>query len=202
MTKGDDTRQAILREAFELATVEGLEGVTIGALAQRTEMSKSGLFAHFGSKESLQVDTLRMAADRFAERVVVPAIRESAGIPRVRALFDRWLAWGAQLHGGCIFVSSAAEYDDREGAARDFLVEKQREWIGTIVRVARRAVEVGDFRPDLDPEQFAHELYSIYLGYHFSLRLMRDPAARTRARRAFEALILHSSSEDSDVPTA
>jgi AcrR family transcriptional regulator len=190
MGKGAQTHEAILSEAVELASVAGLEGVTIGTLAAHIGLSKSGLFAHFGSKENLQVETLRAATERFVTCVVSPALKRPAGTRRVRALFDNWLKWsGSQGCGGCLFVASAVELDDQEGPARDFLVEKQREWFEVIARTAERAVEVGDFRADLDTEQFAHDLYSHFLGYHHARRLMRDPNAESRTRTAFEQLL-------------
>jgi AcrR family transcriptional regulator len=190
MGKGAETHETILQEAVALASVAGLEGVTIGTLATHTGLSKSGLFAHFGSKENLQVETLRAATERFVASVVSPALRKPAGIRRVRALFDNWVKWsGSQGRGGCLFVASAVELDDQEGPARDFLVEKQREWFDVIARTAQRAVDAGDFRPDLDCEQFAHDLYSHFLGYHHARRLMRDPKAEPRARAAFEQLL-------------
>ena len=130
MGKGAQTRETILNEAVDLASVAGLDGVTIGTLATHTGLSKSGLFAHFGSKENLQVETLRAAAERFTDLVVSPALQEPAGTPRVRALFNKWLEWSGShhgQHGGCLFVASAVEIDDQEGPARDFLVEKQRQ---------------------------------------------------------------------------
>ncbi len=195
MGKGAQTRETILNEAVDLASVAGLDGVTIGTLAAHTGLSKSGLFAHFGSKENLQVETLRAAAERFTELVVSPALQEPAGTPRVRALFDKWLEWSGSRHGqrgGCLFVASAVELDDQEGPARDFLVEKQRQWLDVISRSARRAIEIGDFREDVDTEQLAHDLYSIFLGYHHARRLLRDPNAEARTRRAFEQLIANA----------
>ena len=191
MGKGSRTRGAILAQAVDLASVAGLDGVTIGALATQTGLSKSGLFAHFGSKENLEVETLRAAADRFVALVVTPALKQPAGIPRVRALFDNWVKWSVThcARGGCLFVAAAVELDDREGPARDYLVEKQRQWLDTIARTTQRAVEVGDFRDDTDTEQFAYDLYSVFLGYHHARRLLRDPHAETRARNAFETLI-------------
>jgi AcrR family transcriptional regulator len=189
--KGEKTRGAILDEAVRVASEVGLEGLTIGQLAERLELSKSGLFAHFASKEGLQVQTLERAAERFAEVVVRPALAAPAGEPRVQALFDRWLEWPRRVRqpGGCIFVAAAAELDDRPGPARDRLVELQREWLATISRAARRAQEVGHFRRDLDPDQFAFELLGAMLTYHEHARLLRDPRALDRVRAAFERLL-------------
>src|SRR5690349_10613587 len=139
--KGERTRDAILDGALRLASELGLEGLSIGRLAEELDLSKSGLFAHFGSKEDLQIRTLERAAARFGEVVVRPALEAPAGEPRVRALFERWLEWPRRVRqpGGCIFVAAAAELDDRPGPARDRLVALQREWLGTLAGAARRA---------------------------------------------------------------
>lgn len=191
MTKGEDTRQAILAQALSLASEVGLAGVSIGMLAERVKMSKSGLFAHFSSKDNLEVAILDEAARRFVDLVVVPALREKRGEPRVRALFDRWLLWDDQdfMPGGCIFVAAAVELDDRPGPARDRLVATQKDWLGTLAGAARIAVEEGHFRADLDPVQFAFEVYSIAYGAHTLRRLLRDSASERRARAAFDRLV-------------
>jgi AcrR family transcriptional regulator len=191
MSKGEQTRQAILERAAGLASQIGLEGLTIGRLADELDLSKSGLFAHFRSKEALQVDTLRFAADLFVNRVIRPALKAPRGEARVRALFERWLGWAkaSPLPGGCLFVASASELDDREGPARDEVVRQQRDWLELIANLARTAVREGDFRPDTDVEQLAHDLNGVMLAYHHAARLLRDPAAEARAGRAFEALL-------------
>src|SRR5512140_581658 len=141
MPKGAQTREAILDHGLRLASELGLEGLTIGRLAEALELSKSGLFAHFGSKEALQVAVLDRAGERFAEVVVRPALAAPRGEARLRALFERWLAWPREvaLPGGCIFVQAASELDDRPGAARDRLAALEREWLETIARVVRGA---------------------------------------------------------------
>ena len=194
VSKGETTRAAILDDALSLASRIGLEGLSIGELAKRTEMSKSGLFAHFSSKENLQVEVLRVAAQRFAEMVVAPAIRKPRGAPRVRALFENWLRWSKAdfSPGGCIFIAASTELDDRPGPTRDFLVGAQRDFMATMAKSAQIAVEEGHFRSDLDTEQFAYEMYSIYLSYHHFARLLRSPHAERRARRAFAALLQRS----------
>jgi len=191
MRKGERTRGAILDGAWRLASELGLEGLTLGRLADELDLSKSGLFAHFSSKENLQVQTLDRAAERFSEFVVRPAIAEQGGEKRLRALFERWLEWPRRVRqpGGCIFVAAAAELDDRPGPARDRLVALQREWRATIARVVKRAQELGEFRRDLDAEQLAFELHGVGLACHESVRLLRDPRALERARTAFERLV-------------
>jgi AcrR family transcriptional regulator len=188
--KGELTRQTVLERATALASQVGLEGLTIGTLAAALDLSKSGLFAHFGSKEALQVQVIEFAGERFVEQVVRPALGARRGLPRVRALFERWLEWDrSSMPGGCIFMAASTELDDRPGPARDALVRSQRDWFEIIATCVRGAVSEGDFRADADAEQFAQDLYGVMLGAHLTSRLLGDPAAETRARRAFEALL-------------
>jgi AcrR family transcriptional regulator len=192
MGRGEDTRQVILGRAAQVASLVGLEGLTIGGLAEDLELSKSGLFAHFRSKEALQVETLRFAAQLFTDSVIRPALKSPRGAPRVRALFARWLEWAKAdtLEGGCLFVAASTELDDREGPARQELVRQQKEWLEFVSTVAGGAVTEGHFRAKLDTQQFAIEVYGVMLACHHSRRLLRDPHAEERARRAFDALIL------------
>lgn len=191
MRKGEATRERILESALELASTEGLSGLSIGRLADRNGMSKSGLFAHFGSKEGLQLDVLELATAKFRDSVFTPALRADRGEPRLRALFTHWLDWAdhQSLPGGCLFTAAAAELDDQPGPARDALVDAQRQWTDTLARAARIAIEERHFRSDVDPRLFAFQLHSVLLGYHHARRLLRDPEAGRRAHDAFEALI-------------
>ena len=190
MPKGDETREAILDRAVRVASEVGLSGLSIGKLASELAMSKSGLFAHFQSKETLQLQVLGRASHLFVAGVVRPALAAARGLPRLTALFDRWLAWTktSALPGGCLFVAAAAELDDRPGPVRDRLVSLQRDWLDLMTNVARTAVTEGHFSRDVDTEQFAHDLYSVMLGYHHAARLMRDPRAEERARSGFRLL--------------
>ena len=192
MSKGTETREAILDTALALASTGGLEGLSIGSLAREVGLSKSGLFAHFGSKEELQVAVLRTAVERFVAEVVAPALRQPRGEPRVRALFDRWLAWAAFLPGGCPFLAVSGELDDRPGPVRDFLVQTQRDWLDAIATAVRIAVSERHFAASLDCDQFAYELYALALGYHQCQRLLGDPRAEERCRQAFEGLVARS----------
>ena len=194
MSKGEQTRAAIVTRSLDLASVVGLNGLSIGALADHTGMSKSGLFAHFGSKEALQLAVLEAAEARFVDMVVKPASQAPRGIARIREMFERGFAWERTWagKGGCVFNASAPEFDDQPGPVRDRLVRAQRDWRETLVRVARGAVQTGEFRADLDCEQFAYEMKAINLGYIHSSRLMRDPKAEEHARAAFERLIQDS----------
>jgi AcrR family transcriptional regulator len=190
VTKGQLTRTAVLDQAARTASEVGLRGVTIGTLAELTHMSKSGLFAHFGSKESLQLATLRYARERFVDIVIRPALAAPRGEPRVRALFERWLDWDtSELPGGCVFVAAASEFDDEPGAVHDELARGQRDLADTVARVFRSGIDEGHFRADVDPEQFAFALQGILLGYHQFSRLLADPLAAQRARRALDALL-------------
>jgi AcrR family transcriptional regulator len=191
MSKGQLTRQAILEHAVGVATVVGLEGLSIGRLAEELKLSKSGLFAHFQSKEALQVQVLDAAAARFVDEVVRPSLGAPRGEPRLRALFEGWLAWGRNSlrPGGCFFVNAAFELDAREGAARERLVALQQDWLDTLATAARSGISTGAFRADIDAEQFAHDLYGAILAWHHAARLLRDPRAEIRLRSAFETLL-------------
>ncbi len=191
MSKGEETRRAILDHALQIATKEGLEGLTIGRLAQDLQLSKSGLFAHFRGKEELLLQVLETARTRFIEQVVKPGLSAPRGEPRLRALFESWLNWerSAALPGGCPFIAAAVELDDRPGAAREYVVQSQKDWLEVIANSARTGIQEGQFRPDFDPEQFAYDLHGAMLSYHHLARLLRDPSAETRVRRAFESLL-------------
>ena len=190
MGKGQLTRHAVLDQAARTASEVGLRGVTIGSLADLTHMSKSGLFAHFGSKESLQLATVRHARDQFVNLVIRPALAAPRGEPRVRALFENWLHWDTNvLPGGCLFVAAAVEFDDEPGAVREELVRNQVDLDETIARVFRGGISERHFRDDADPEQFAFQMHGILLAFHQHSRLLGDPLAAERARRALNALL-------------
>ncbi len=189
-TKGEETRGLILRRALSRATQVGLTGLSIGALARDIGMSKSGLFAHFGSKEGLQRAVLEVGASRFVDEIVMPSIALPRGEPRVRALYENWMDWTqtSNREGGCIFVSCASELDDRPGPVRDCFAELIGDWLRTLERAARLAIEVGHFRP-ADPAQFAMEQHGILLAFNVQSRLFRNPSARAMADIAFERLL-------------
>ena len=191
MGKGEQTRTAILDEALKIASRLGLEGLTIGSLADATGMSKSGLFAHFGSREDLQLAVLEHFAQLYGERVFVPVLRIERGLPRLRALFERWLDWtiASGLPGGCIMISAANEYDDRPGPIRDAVIANQHRGNAITQKAVRLAVEEGHLRADTDPEQIAFEMLGIMLASHNHRRLLGDKEARKRALTAFEELV-------------
>jgi AcrR family transcriptional regulator len=189
MKKGEETKMVILNAGLDMASQYGLEGMSIGSLANLINMSKSGLFAHFQSKENLQVEILDYAARLFAEGVIVPALQTEAGIPRIKALVNYWIAWADNLTGGCIFVTASAEYSDRPGKVRDCLLSQQNDWIDCLCRIAKSAIRAGDFREDIDSEQFAYDLYSLLLGFHLYSKLLDDSETKKRQEIALDQLL-------------
>jgi AcrR family transcriptional regulator len=189
MTKGEDTKLMILEAGLEMASRLGLEDVSIGALAKETHMSKSGLFAHFQSKENLQKDILHHAGYLFSQGVVAPALKTDPGIPRIKALVDNWIHWTSKLTGGCIFVQASNDFNNRPGKIRDFLLLQQETWIDSLSRIAQSAVRVGHFRKDIDCEQFAFELYSLLLGFHLYDKLLENEDIQYRQQTALDTLI-------------
>lgn len=190
-SKGEATRARIIQRALELATRVGLEGLSIGDLAQDLGLSKSGLFAHFGSKEQLQLDVLDAAAELFRAVVFDPVMRGPVGQARLVALFENMLKWvqARDLPGGCIFMAGAFEWDDAQGPVRQRMVEWFEKLNASLARAVASAVEQGDFRADLDVELLAYELHSIALKYHLEARLLRSKKALALARRAFQRLL-------------
>jgi AcrR family transcriptional regulator len=190
-TKGERTRAAILDAGFHIVSKAGLEGLTIGTLAAATGLSKSGLFAHFGSREELLIAVMDRGQQEFVKVVVNPALSRPRGLPRLKALFTAWLDWteSADLPGGCPMIGGAIEYDDKPGPVRDALATGQRAWIDTLTRAARQAVEQGQLAADADPEQICFELFGIALVVHHHRRLLGYDKARSRALAAFDALI-------------
>ena len=189
-SKGPATRGRIVEAALRVASVDGLEGISLGRVASDVGMSKSGLFAHFASKEQLQIDVIEAASARFADVVVAPALAQPRGEPRLRALFERWLGWERELPGGCVFMHAIVELDDHPGPARDALVASQRQWLATIARAVRLAITEGHFRTDVDAEQFAFQAYGLVLGFYHARRLLQSPDAESRVRRAFDEMVV------------
>ncbi|HZA89102.1 MAG TPA: TetR/AcrR family transcriptional regulator [Solirubrobacterales bacterium] len=178
------TREAILRRAVDLASVEGLEGLTIGRLASELGMSKSGLFRHFGSKQELQLATVDAASERFIAEVVEPALKEDEGAPRLRALCDGYLDHleSAVFSGGCFWAETSSEFDSRPGPVRDKVRDAVQAWVDGLAQLARVAgVE--------DPDQLAFELHSVAQGANQRFQLFGDENAFARARATFERLL-------------
>jgi len=183
--RGLKTRQAILRKAVNLASLEGLEGLTIGKLASALRISKSGLFAHFGSKEDLQCAVVDAARDIFVEKVVRPAY-EFHGLKRLRALCENWLSYGERrvFPGGCFFSAASLEFDDRPGRVRDQIVVLMKKWLGSLEYAARDAQLTGELKKEVDVRQLAFELQALAMGANWSSRLFRDPSAFRLVRGA------------------
>lgn len=189
-TKGGRTREAILAAGVALACRTGLGGLSIGTLATDVGMSKSGMFAHFGSKEALQLAVVEAAAREFATEVVIPALHAPRGEPRVLALVERWLECGLlRRPGGCLFVKASTELDEQPGPVRDRLRDLHLELGAAIARIVVGGVAEGHFRDDVDPEQFAVDLHAVMLGFYHQHRMLGDPRAADRARAAVAALL-------------
>lgn len=194
MSKGERTKKEIIDKAFVLAGNLGLEALSIGALATETGLSKSGLFAHFKSKEALQLEVIEEVRTRFIETVIRPALEAPRGEPRAQAFFENYLDWidHNRSNGGCLLMALSHEYDDRPGPVRDRLVASQLEFQETLARMARTAKEQGHFRADLDPEQFAFEVKAIAMAYQHQTKFLKLANAKKYAKAAFEALLERS----------
>lgn len=190
MSKGEETRAAILDAALVQASEAGFESLTIGSLAERTGLSKSGLFAHFGSREELQVAAVEATAARFTETVFLPALKAKRGLPRIRMLFENWLDWTVR-NGltGCPMQAAAVEFDDRPGQVRDAVLAHYKRLEQELGRAVELAIEQGHLRAGLDVEQFVFDMLGVIFAYYHGARLFRRDEAATRARRAFERLV-------------
>ena len=182
--RGLRTREAILARAVDIASVQGLEGITVGALAEELLMSKSGLFAHFGSKEELQLATVEKARLMFIEQVTRPALTARKGMPRLWKIIDLWLALVERnvFKGGCFFSAASFEFDSRRGVVRDRIAAIMHEWIGVITRAVYEAQKAGHLDPKVDPTRLAFEVHAIALGGHWAYQLLDDRQAYSRAR--------------------
>jgi AcrR family transcriptional regulator len=191
MGKGEHTRNAILEAALAQASESGFESLTIGSLAERTGLSKSGLFAHFGSREELQVAAIGLAAARYGEAVFAPAMAAPRGLPRLRALFENWLGWTARsgLAHGCPMQAAAIEFDDRPGPVRDAVLAHYQRLEREMARAVELAMGEGHLRADLDVGQFVFDLLGVIYAYYHHARLLRHEGAAPRARAAFERLV-------------
>jgi len=191
MQKGQLTRTAIIEQAFQSAARVGFEQLSLATLAADTNMSKSGLYAHFRSKEALQEAVLERAAERFNDVVVRPAMRQPRGVARLQALFDGYMNWlGATVtQGRCLFMALSQEYRDKPGVIRDKLVQSFKDWHSTICRVITDAVDEGELRADIDPRQFAFEMEGIGMSFQSAFKLMGRSDADAMARHAFARLL-------------
>lgn len=189
MGKGKDTKNEILKIALDIASQSSLESVTIGSLAKATNMSKSGLFAHFQSKENLQIAILEFAATDFIDQVVLPTLKTKAGITRIRALAEYWIEWAQRLKGGCIFVTASTEFSERPGKIRDFLLAQQKSWILALKKICRSAIRNNDLPEGIDCDQFAFDMYSLLMGYHYYSILLRNDESKQHQEKALERLL-------------
>ena len=182
------TRETILEHAYALACNGGLEGLSIGSLAADVGMSKSGVFAHFGSREDLQLAVLHSGAQRFMVGVLEPALKQPRGLPRLRAIVANWFDWAQRFRNGCVLLSAASEYDGRDGALHDAVVAQQAGWRAQLQKAIGQAVEQGHLRADTDGAQLAFEIYALLLALHHDSGLFGHDAARAHASAAFERL--------------
>jgi len=190
MLKGQQTKQAIVQAAVSMGTQVGLEGLSIGHLAERMHMSKSGVFAHFGSREELQISVIREYFASFEQEVFYPAMQAPKGLPRVRALFDNWMKRVAvELQSGCIFISGAVEFDDRPGPVRDALVHSVQTWLQALYRAVVLAKQCGHLTPDADEQQVAFEIHALILALHYEARFLKNPGSLARANRGFDDIL-------------
>ena len=189
-TKGEETRAAILKAALRHASTHGFDGLTIGSLAEKTGMSKSGLFAHFGSKEELQIATLDEGVRRFNQVTTLPALSFPRGLKRLMAMCENWVTWTTQCDlAGCPMMTAVTEFDDKPGPVRDAVVEHMQRMQDSLVKSIQMTIDTGEFAADTDPEQMAFELFGVLASCYRARNLFHDEKANTRARKAFARLI-------------
>lgn len=190
MRKGELTRAAILDVALDLASRDGLEGLTIGLLADKMNMSKSGVFAHFGSREDLQIEVVKLYHHHFEQEVFYPSMKEPRGLPRLQTMFARWVKRvSVEIASGCIYISGAVEYDDRPGAIREELAGMVRAWKDALRRCVVQTIESGHLSAKTDPDQLVFEMYGLILALHHDARFLKLPGSVNRAEVGFERLI-------------
>jgi AcrR family transcriptional regulator len=190
MRKGELTRAAILDVALDLASRDGLEGLTIGLLADKMNMSKSGVFAHFGSREDLQIEVVKLYHHHFEQEVFYPSMKEPRGLPRLQTMFARWVKRvSVEIASGCIYISGAVEYDDRPGAIREELAGMVRAWKNALRRCVVQTIEMGHLSTSTDPDQLVFEMYGLILALHHDARFLKLPGSVNRAEAGFERLI-------------
>ena len=190
LVKGQQTKAAIVDAALRIAAQVGLEGLSIGAVAEAMGMSKSGVFAHFGSRDELQISVVREYSARFQSQVFEPAMVLPRGLPRVRALFDHWMRFtSAELDSGCIFISGAVEFDDRPGPVHDALVAAVGDWVEAMMRAVAQARHEGHLVADADEQQIGFEIHGLILALHYEARFLQRPGAVERALRGFNNIL-------------
>ena len=194
MHKGEQTKQVIVEAALGLATQIGLEGLSIGVLAEVTHMSKSGVFAHFGSREELQISVIREYFNRFEQEVFAPAMCEPQGLPRLKALFANWMKRVAvEIQSGCIFISGAVEFDDRSGPVHDALASSVKTWLQAVHRTVVQAKTCGHLDENANEQQIAFEIHGLILALHYEARFLKNPGSIDRAVQGFNNIVARSS---------
>ena len=202
LQKGQQTKQAIVDAALGLATQIGLEGLSIGVLAEVMHMSKSGVFAHFGSREELQISVIREYFNRFEQEIFAPALLQPKGLPRLKTLFDNWMKRVAvEIQSGCIFISGAVEFDDRTGPVHDALAGSVKTWLDAVLRAVVLAKECGHLGADADEQQIAFEIHGLILALHYEARFLKNPGSIARANVGF-AHILRTYGAPASAPAA
>ena len=195
--KGQQTKAAIVDVALGMATHVGVEGLSIGALAEAMHMSKSGVFAHFGSREELQISVVREYHNRFEEEVFLPALKKPRGLPRLRALFDNWMQrTSVEIDSGCIYISGAVEFDDRPGPVRDALVDTVMTWHAAMKRAIAQAKAEGHLNADVDEDQTLFEIHGLILALHYEARFLKSPESIARAHRGFGHILARCGARD------
>ena len=193
--KGQQTKAAIVDAALGLATQIGLEGLSIGALAEVMRMSKSGVFAHFGSREELQISVIREYYARFEVEVFYPALEAPKGLPRLNALFKNWMnRTSVEIDSGCLFISGAVEFDDRAGPVRDALAGSVKTWLAAMNRAVVQSKQAGHLAHDVDEHQMAFEIHGLILALHYEARFLKTPGSVARAHTGFDNILARYSS--------
>ena len=190
LQKGQQTKAAIVDAALGLATQIGIEGLSIGALAEVMRMSKSGVFAHFGSREELQISVIREYHSRFEDEVFYPALDQARGLPRLQALFQNWMRrTSVEIDSGCLYISGAVEFDDRPGPVRDALAGSVKTWLAAMYRAVVQAKEAGHLNPEADEHQMAFEIHGLILALHYEARFLKSPGSIDRANTGFDHIV-------------
>ncbi|MDO5652754.1 MAG: TetR/AcrR family transcriptional regulator [Brachymonas sp.] len=190
LPKGQHTRAVLLDAGLALSSELGLEGISIGALAEMVGMSKSGVFAHFGSRDDLQIAIINEYYQRFEEEVFQPALQQPRGLPRVRAMFENWIRRVTEeVQSGCIFISGAVEFDDRKGQVRDALQHAMKTWLAAFRRAIEQAIEEGHMKQGIDPYQIIFELHGLILSVHYEARFLEGSNALERVKHGFERIL-------------
>ncbi len=200
--KGQQTKLTIIDAALGLAAQTGLEGLSIGVLAEVTGMSKSGVFAHFGSREELQISVIREYFSRFEQEIFYPALQGARGLPRLQALFSNWMKRvTVEIQSGCIFISGAVDFDDRPGPVRDALASSVKTWLAAVQRAVVQAKEEGQLAPDADERQIGFEIHALILAVHYEARFLKTPGSLERANKAFEQILARYGADSKAVKT-